>query len=49
MKQNKKIKILVSSSLSLVLLNSCAGPESYQDKMARYNPQNSGKNLVPEI
>jgi hypothetical protein len=44
---NKNISPLII--LATLALASCAGPESYQDKMSRYNPQNSGKNQVPEI
>lgn len=32
-----------------MVLVSCAGPESYQQKMARYTPKVEGKNQVPEI
>lgn len=31
------------------VLSSCAGPESYQQKMARYEPKAISKNQVPEI
>jgi hypothetical protein len=31
------------------MLASCSGPESYQQKMARYTPKAVGKNQVPEI
>lgn len=35
--------------VALSALASCAGPESYQDKMARYTPKAVGKNQVPDI
>jgi hypothetical protein len=39
------LAVVVTSSV----LNSCAGPESYQQKMARYTPKTIEKNLVPDI
>lgn len=40
---------LISSLAVAALLTSCAGPESYQQKMARYTPKAEGKNQVPDI
>lgn len=42
----KKHSIIISTAL---VLASCAGPESYQQKMARYTPNNVLPNQVPEI
>lgn len=39
----------LSCTLTLFTLASCAGPESYQQKMARYTPKTLGKNQVPDI
>lgn len=36
-------------TLTLSILASCAGPESYQQKMERYTPKVVGKNQVPDI
>lgn len=47
LKNPKALTILAISGLSI--LASCAGPESYQQKMARYTPKTIGKNQVPEI
>jgi len=51
MDANKKtIKLTtLAKTLALSFLTSCAGPESYQEKMARYSPKIIGKNQVPEI
>lgn len=49
MQQKKITTALVSAFSAALLLSSCAGPESYQQKMARYTPKNEGKNQVPEI
>lgn len=47
---NLKISPLVFATISATLaLASCAGPESYQQKMSRYSPKVIGKNQVPEI
>ncbi len=43
---NKKYSLMLSISL---VVASCAGPESYQEKMARYTPKNTLPNQVPEI
>ncbi len=41
-----KFSIILSLTFAMT---SCAGPESYQEKMARYTPKKTlGKNLVPE-
>lgn len=40
---------LVIYTLSLASLISCAGVESYDDKMSRYLPKVTGKNQVPEF
>ncbi len=41
---------MVLATLSAAfLLASCAGPENYQQKMARYTPKVIGNNQVPEI
>ena len=39
----------VLATLTLSILASCAGPESYQAKMDRYTPKHFGANQVPEI
>ncbi|MBC7712614.1 MAG: hypothetical protein H7177_04720 [Rhizobacter sp.] len=45
----KNTCVLMTLAFSAVL-SSCAGPESYHDKMARYSPQPTiGKNTVPQI
>jgi hypothetical protein len=47
MKKNTCVLMTLTFS---ALLSSCAGPESYQDKMSRYTPTPMiGKNTVPEI
>lgn len=43
----KKSNLL--SLFSLAVLASCAGPESYNQKMSRYTPKTLTKNPVPEI
>jgi len=46
----KNLSSLVVTTITLAsTLTSCAGPENYQQKMARYTPKNSIKNQVPEI
>lgn len=37
------------ATLTLTMLASCAGPESYQQKMERYSPKVVVKNQVPDI
>ncbi|MGZ3788199.1 MAG: hypothetical protein ACXVLQ_06725 [Bacteriovorax sp.] len=49
MKKNQKISKVLLATVSVTQLFSCAGPESYQQKMARYTPKTIGKNQVPEI
>lgn len=44
---NQKKYILLP--LAALFVSSCAGPESYQQKMARYEPKAISKNQVPEI
>lgn len=44
----KTSKALLTLS-TLALLSSCAGPESYDQKMSRYTPKTLSKNQVPEI
>lgn len=39
----------IIATLTLSVLASCAGPESYEAKMSRYTPKHFGDNLVPEI
>jgi hypothetical protein len=47
---SKKYRSLTISSMSCTLLfASCAGPESYQQKMSRYEPKAISQNIVPEI
>lgn len=46
--KNNPLK-LATFTISLSMLVSCAGPESYQQKMARYTPKAIGKNQVPDI
>ncbi|RPJ76339.1 MAG: hypothetical protein EHM20_07595 [Alphaproteobacteria bacterium] len=49
---HKKFPITLNNltyALTFTVLTSCAGPESYQQKMARYTPKIIGKNQVPEI
>jgi len=41
--------MIATLSATVLLATSCAGPESYQQKMARYTPKVEGKNIVPEI
>lgn len=41
--------VIATLSATVLLATSCAGPESYQQKMARYTPKVEGKNIVPEI
>lgn len=48
-KINSKITNYTLATLAISLLASCAGPESYQQKMARYTPKAIGKNQVPKI
>ncbi len=45
----KTRKITPIMFVTATLLASCAGPESYQQKMARYTPKSFSKNQVPEI
>ena len=48
--KNKKLNPMVLATLyAAFLLASCAGPENYQQKMARYTPKVIGNNQVPEI
>ena len=47
-KKSNSSRLLATLS-SALLISSCAGPESYQQKMARYEPKSIGKNQVPEI
>lgn len=47
MKKSKRTTII--PLLSLAVLASCAGPESYDQKMSRYTPKTLAKNQVPEI
>lgn len=42
-------KSFILSVASITLISSCAGPESYEQKMARYTPKVTGSNLVPQI
>lgn len=44
----KNTLVLMTVSLT-VLASSCSSPESYQTKMSRYTPKQSGVNQVPEI
>jgi hypothetical protein len=44
----KKSKAILTLS-TLALLSSCAGPESYDQKMSRYTPKTLSKNQVPQI
>lgn len=50
-KTNLKSTLLhtLVTSMTIGGLTSCAGPENYQQKMARYTPKEMGKNQVPEI
>nr|BDT28765.1 hypothetical protein BHI3_22310 [Bacteriovorax sp. HI3] len=41
--------LFIISTLTLTTLVSCAGPESFEQKMDRYTPKNMGQNQVPEI
>jgi hypothetical protein len=41
--------LFITSVAATALLASCAGPENYQQKMARYSPKTEGRNQVPEI
>ena len=41
--------LLVISTITLTTLISCAGPETYQEKMSRYTPKVIGNNQVPEF
>lgn len=43
------MKNTLLSLSALALLSSCAGPESYDQKMNRYTPKTLSKNQVPEI
>ena len=45
MKKNTQVLMIVSLSV----LASCSGHESYRSKMSRYTPKQIGINLVPEI
>jgi len=46
----QKISVYTLASISATLLiSACAGPESYQQKMARYEPKASSNNQVPNI
>lgn len=47
--KNQRISPIMLTTLTATLLASCAGPESYQQKMARYTPKTFSKNQVPEI
>ena len=47
-KQKFSLYILSGISVSLII-SSCAGPESYQQKMERYEPKASSNNQVPLI
>jgi hypothetical protein len=44
-----KKNTLVLMTVSLTVLSSCSSPESYQTKMSRYTPKQSGVNQVPNI
>jgi hypothetical protein len=44
-----KKNTVVLMTISLTMLASCSSPESYQSKMSRYTPKQSGVNQVPEI
>lgn len=41
--------LFVLSTITLATLVSCAGPETYQEKMSRYTPKVVGVNQVPEF
>ncbi len=43
------MKKSILSLSALTVLSSCAGPESYDQKMSRYTPKTLTKNQVPEI
>ena len=49
MKKQKYTPHILASFSAALLLSSCAGPESYQQKMARYEPKSISKNQVPVI
>ncbi|MDD4975428.1 MAG: hypothetical protein PHY93_13800 [Bacteriovorax sp.] len=49
MNQKKYAPLALASVSCALLLSSCAGPESYQQKMARYEPKAISKNQVPDI
>jgi hypothetical protein len=49
MQKTKLAPAALATLTAVLILTSCAGPESYQQKMARYTPKVEGKNLVPEI
>lgn len=49
MQKNKLAPAAFVTLTAALVLTSCAGPESYQQKMARYRPKVEGKNQVPEI
>lgn len=49
MNQNKYGPIALASISLSFMLSSCAGPESYQQKMARYEPKSLSRNQVPDI
>ncbi len=48
-KKTLTTSVIASLATTALLATSCAGPESYQQKMARYTPKVEGKNIVPEI
>lgn len=49
MKQKKYSSLLLVTISSASLLSACAGPETYQDKMSRYEAKTINKSQVPEI
>lgn len=49
MNKNIYLPLFFATTLSTIIISSCAGPESYQQKMARYEPKGISKNQVPEI
>jgi hypothetical protein len=49
MNQKKYTPLVLAGVTCTLLLSSCAGPESYQQKMARYEPKAISKNQVPDI
>ena len=40
---------VITTISSILMLSSCAGPESYQAKMSRYEPKSISKNQVPDF